>query len=375
MRVAMIIQSFPPVLGGAQRQVQRLAPLLERRGADVRVVTRRWEPAPVRERMPGLRLLRIPAPRTGALGSLVWSAGGMLAASALRPDVIHAHDLMSPTSIAVACSRRVGAPVVAKVLSTGVDGDIDRLLRKPLGRRRVNHVAERVNAFVSLSGEVEAELRGYGVAAERVHDIPNGVDAGHFRPARDAGERTAVRRALGIPDDAVVTLYCGRLRDVKRLDVLVDAFRQIPGHLVMVGDGPEEQALRASARAPELAGRVHLLNTVDEPAPYYRAADIYASASQTEGMSGSVLEAMATGLAIAASPASGMQELIGGGAGLIADDLSAQALATVLSDAARDAELRARLGDAARRRAIERYSLEATADRLMALYRTLTVAA
>jgi glycosyltransferase involved in cell wall biosynthesis len=70
-----------------------------------------------------------------------------------------------------------------------------------------------------------------------------------------------------------------------------------------------------------------------------------------------------------------MQELIGGGAGLIADDLSAQALATVLSDAARDPELRARLGDAARRRAIERYSLEATADRLMALYRTLTVAA
>jgi glycosyltransferase involved in cell wall biosynthesis len=299
----------------------------------------------------------------------------MLAASAMRPDVIHAHDLMSPTSIAVACSRGLGAPVVAKVLSTGVDGDIDRLLRKPLGRRRVDHVAEHVDAFVSLSGEVEAELRGYGVAAERVHDIPNGVDAGHFRPARDAGERAAVRRALGIPGDAVLTLYCGRLRDVKRLDVLVEAFRQLPGHLLMVGDGPEEHALRAMALAPELAGRVHLLDTVDEPAPYYRAADIYASASQTEGMSGSVLEAMATGLAIVASPASGMQELIGGGAGLIADDLSAEALARVLGDAVRDAELRARLGDAARRRAIERYSLEATADRLMALYRALTVAA
>jgi hypothetical protein len=302
--------------------------------------------------MPGLRLLRIPAPRTGALGSLVWSAGGMLAASALRPDVIHAHDLMSPTSIAVACSRRVGAPVVAKVLSTGVDGDIDRLLRKPLGRRRVSHVAERVNAFVSLSGEVEAELRGYGVAAERVHDIPNGVDAGHFRPARDAGERTAVRRALGIPDDAVLTLYCGRLRDVKRLGRARRRVPADPRHLLMVATAGEHAAAGPwrGAGARVAAESTWMTRSETSRRHVLPRGDIYARSLAGRGHVGSGHgvrwpTACHRGLA-----GGGMRKLIGGGKpALNRRDLSAEALPGVLRRrTSADEGAGAPVGDAAR---------------------------
>jgi glycosyltransferase involved in cell wall biosynthesis len=368
LRVAKVIQSFPPVLGGAQRQAEALAPLLAARGADVTVITRRWTPdVAIRERRPGLRLVRVPGAGAGAAGSARWVAGAAGALLALRPDVIHAHDLLSPTTASLAAGRPLRAPVVVKVLSTGAGGDVDRLLSKPLGARRLAAAVRGVAAFVSLSADVDAELLEHGVPPERLHRIPNGVDLARFRPPA-ADERERERRRLGLPDAGPLTLYCGRLDPVKRLDVLLEAFAGVPGHLLIAGGGAEAERLRAAAAAPALRGRVTIIPAVDDPAPLYRAADVYASASQTEGMSNSLLEAMATGLAAAASPASGMGELLEGGAGAVAADASPAALRASLSRLADDEELRRALGARARQTVERRYSLAATADALSALY-------
>jgi L-malate glycosyltransferase len=100
------------------------------------------------------------------------------------------------------------------------------------------------------------------------------------------------------------------------------------------------------------------------------AADAYATASVTEGMSNAVLEAMSAGLPVVASPASGMRDLLGEAAGrLLAADASAAALAARLAALAADPAGRVRLGAALRARAIERFSLDRTADLLVALYR------
>ena len=367
----MVIQSFAPVLGGAQRQIQALAPLLAAHGAEVRVVTRRWEASSaLRERQPGLRLWRVPGSGHHAVSALAWPVGAVAATVALRPDVIHAHDLLSPTSIALAAGRTIGAPVVVKVLSTGAGGDVDRLLAKPFGERRLHAVLREAAAFVCLTADVEGELLAHGVAPERLRRIPNGVDLARFRPAT-TDERAAERQRLGLPQDGPVTLYCGRFRDVKRLDVLLDAFARASGHLVLAGDGPEAPKLLAAGRTGPVQGRVSVLDTVADPAPLYRAADVYASASLTEGMSGSVLEAMASGLAVAASPASGMEELLGAGAGAVAADASAPALGRVLEDLTAAPTKRASAGERGRRRVQESYSLEATAGALSDLYATV----
>jgi glycosyltransferase involved in cell wall biosynthesis len=364
----MVIQSFAPVVGGAQRQLQSLAPLLADRGVESRCITRLQGEAPTREQLPGIDVRRMRVPQSTAGASLAYTAAGIASAVAFRPDVIHTYDLQSPSTIGLGASMLVRRPVVAKILSTGRHGDIWSLLRRPLGSARLRAMVRRFAAFISLSAAVDDELLEHGVPAERIWRIPNGVDAKRFRPSL-AGEREELRRDLGIPGDEPLTLYCGRFSaDSKRLDVLLESFARAPGQLLLVGEGPDRAELEARASEPGLAGRVHVRGPVDDVAPLYRSADLYASASVTEGMSGSVLEAMASGLAVAASPASGMGELVRRDTGIVASDESAETLGEALVALLGDAALRDRLGAAARARAEEEYSLELTADRLLELY-------
>ncbi len=368
MRVAMVIQVFDPVLGGAQRQVERLGPPLERRGAEVHVVTRRVPDTPGFEQRPGLAVHRVGRALSGAAASVQYSSLGALTVARLRPDVIHAHDLLSPSTAALLASRGGSTPVVAKVLSAGLGGDIDRLLRKPFGRRRLDAMARRFSAFIALSDEVAAELGEHGVPAERIRRIPNGVDAAAFRPA-SAEERARERAALGVGEDELLAIYCGRFYETKHVDVLIEAARETDMRLLVYGEGPVEADLR------RLAGdRVEIRRPVRDTAPLHRAADLYLSASEAEGMSGSVLEAMAAGTVVIAAPAPGMEELLGGGAGVITPDRTPEAFATAIRELG-SPDARRPLADAARERVLARYSLDSVADQLTALYAEVTARA
>lgn len=363
----MVIQSFLPVLGGAQRQVDLLGPLLERRGVSVDVVTRRPPNTTRFELRHGLRVRRMPGPVSGPGGSLAYTVCGATALALLRPDVVHVHDLLSPSTIALVSRPATRAPIVAKVLSTGPGGDIERLLTKPLGRSRLEAMAKAFAAFICLSGDVEEELVEHGVPRDRLHRIPNGVDVEHLRPASGDAERRSLRERHALPDGAPLALYCGRFDSVKRLEMLVQAMRGSGWNLALVGEGAEEERLRRMAREQGLDGSIAFLPKVDDPAPLYRAADTYVSASSTEGMSNSVLEAMASGLPIVTARASGMEELVGADAGVLVD-ADAEAFTAALSALASDPDRRTALGAGARERARGDYSLEVTADRLLALY-------
>lgn len=230
----MVIQSFLPVLGGAQRQVDLLGQPLQRRGVELTVLTRHPPGTPRREGRPGLAVRRMPGPDRGAAGSISYTAAGAATLARLRPDVVHVHDLLSPSTIALLSRPAVRAPIVAKVLSTGPGGDLTRLLTKPLGRRRMRVMAKAFSAFICLSDEVRTELNAHGVPEERLRRIPNGVDAELFRPPAP-GEREAERARLGIDTPGPLALYTGRFAPVKRLDLLIDAAARLPDlHLVLV---------------------------------------------------------------------------------------------------------------------------------------------
>ena len=371
MRVAMVIQVFRPVLGGAQRQVERLAPALEARGVDVHVVTRRVEGMPRREQGPGLTIHRTPGPAHGAAGSIAYTALGAATTVALRPDVIHVHDVLSPGTIGLLARVPRRTPVVAKILSTGRGGDLDRLGGKPLGARRLQWMASRFAAFVCLSAEVEHDLLAAGVPAERLRRIPNAVDAERFRPAT-AEQRAAARARLGLGDGEPVAIYCGRLYDSKRLDVLLAAAAGAPVRVLIAGEGPAEERLRAMTGELALGERVRFLAKVDDVRFLHDAADMYVSASEAEGMSGSVLEAMASGLPVIAAPASGMPELLGEGRGVLLGSHDPAEMAAALRRIAADPAERERLGGAARAWVQESVTPAAVADRLVALYREAT---
>lgn len=376
LHVANLILEYYPVLGGAQRQLQRLAPLLRERGVEPSVLTRRYPELGVTrpfEHVEGTPVYRLPAPGGRAAASAVYTAAALLRLRRLRPDVIHAYSLFSPLTIALTAKRLYGTPVVVKVLRGGALGDVDRIHARATAGGRIAAFRRYVDAFIVISREIDAELEGMGIEAERRVYIPNGVDTGVYRPL-PAAEKAALRLRLGLPAGPLA-VYAGRLSPEKGVERLLGVWdrvrRQIPqAGLLILGAGEQEAALREAARALEAADSVHFVGRVDSAAPYLQAADLFVLPSSTEGLSNSLLEAMAAGMAAAASRVGAAPELIAHGeSGWLFPAQDERALCEALLALLANPELRARLGEAARRRVEGDFSLISVAERLNALYR------
>jgi glycosyltransferase involved in cell wall biosynthesis len=203
--------------------------------------------------------------------------------------------------------------------------------------------------------------REWHLRPERVHHLPNGVDLQRFRPA-DAG---------ATPRAGAVVGSVGGLRAEKDHAMLLRAFALLPqeSRLRLVGTGPLLADLQAQALELTIAPRVEFAGAVADPAPAYRAFSAFALSSRTEQMPLALLEAMASGLPVAATDVGDVRDILppeqhafvvpaGDHAAL------ARALAALLADAA----LRARLGAANRRRVEERYDAASCLDRFTAVY-------
>ncbi|MGH2603043.1 MAG: glycosyltransferase family 4 protein, partial [Dehalococcoidia bacterium] len=173
VRVAMVIAGYHPLIGGAERQLMALAPRLQARGVDVHVVTRRYPGLEPFETVAGIPVHRLAAPGTRATRSILFTLAAVRRIARLRPDVVHAHELYSPTTVALLAKRLLGIPVVAKVPRGGELGSIASLSRRALGRRRVAWLCRGVDAFVTISRDIDCELEAIGVPPERRAAIPN----------------------------------------------------------------------------------------------------------------------------------------------------------------------------------------------------------
>ncbi|HYH45715.1 MAG TPA: glycosyltransferase [Thermoanaerobaculia bacterium] len=240
--------------------------------------------------------------------------------------------------------------------------------RRVLARRLILPGIFRL--VVPSRGLMEFAVRAWKVPPEKLCLIPNGVDADHFRLAAD---RSVTRRELGLPDDALVVGTVSRLRPVKNLPRLLAAMAELAArlpeaHLLIVGDGPEREALEARAAAlPELAGRVCFAGEQSDLPRFYRAMDVFALPSDSEQMPVSLLEAMACGVPAVATDVGDVREVLPAEqrAFVVAIDGAGQEQATVghlaqrLETLLRDRGLRQRLGLANRQRVERRYTFEA----------------
>jgi glycosyltransferase involved in cell wall biosynthesis len=366
MRVAMVILEYAPILGGAQLQLAQVAPRLRARGIDVHVLTRRVNALPAREEIDGVPVRRLPAPGGKLTASLAFTASCAMHLAALRPDVIHAYSLFSPSTAALLVRAVSGVPVVVKVLRGGEGGEIERLERKPLARPRIDRIVRHVDRFITISEEIDASLARVGVPGARRVAIPNGVDVERFRPAGPE-ERRALRARLGLLG-APAVVWCGRLVPEKNVAGLLDVWRAVrmqhpESQLLVVGSGPEEAALRRVA-----GDGVVFLGEQSDVSSVLRAADLFVLPSRTEGLSNALLEAMAAGLPVVATRAGAAEEIVRDGAmGRLVpigdDDALGRALCELLGDPDR-----ARLGAHARETVVARHALDKVVERLVALY-------
>jgi glycosyltransferase involved in cell wall biosynthesis len=373
MHVTMAIQAYAPTVGGGELQLQRLVPQLAARGIRSRIITRGVDGWPRREPYGDGVVIRTRVAGESPAASVVYvgTAIGDLARHRFRTDVVHAHGALSPATIALGATY-LRLPAVVTPLGAGPPGDLARLQHKPGGRRRLALLVRRAH-FVALSNALADELRGLGVPDGHLHEIPNGFDAASFH-AVDDGTRATLRTELGLPVDAFVVLFTGRLHPVKNVGVVIDALAHVPepALLVVVGDGPDRAALEARARAAHVAGRVRFTGVTDRVHQFMQAADVFVLPSIAEGMSNALLEAMACALpCVVTSSISGTDELLTAARGLCVGDASPAAWAAAIRALATDPARRRSLGAAAAAFVNARFSIEHTADQLARLYRSL----
>jgi glycosyltransferase involved in cell wall biosynthesis len=235
-------------------------------------------------------------------------------------------------------------------------------------RRLANLVAARFAGRVyAVSHDVGQHLVDEGFPPSRVGVIYNGIDIGS-RP--DAESRARVRRALGIAEGTIVVATVARLDPVKDLDTLIRAAALAtdpsqPIELVIIGEGPERRRLEALAAQEGRAVRVRFMGHLEDARDWLAGCDVYGNSSITEGVSLTILEAMAATLPIVATRVGGTPEVVDDTCGRLVAPRNPVLLAEAIRALAVDRALRQTLGAAARRRVCDRFAL----DRMVAEYR------
>ncbi len=368
LRVAMIIQAYHPIVGGAERQLGVIAPLLVERGLEVHILTRRYPGLASFEIIDGIPVHRLAIPGPMPVASLVFTLGGLAALSRIRPDVIHAHELLSPTTTGVGAKILFGTPLVAKVLGGGAMGDISKLKRNPISAIRLNTILKKVDRFITISREIACELNQAGIPEQKLISIPNGVDTDRFRPVNDE-EKRKLEKALHLPE-GIRCIYTGRLEEEKNVAWLASIWGEIrskhpQASLLAIGAGSEEENIRQDA--PQ---GVFLLGEKSDVRPYLQSSDIFILPSKREGLSNALLEALACGLPAIATDVGGNRELIEDGVnGLLIPSNDSGRMVSVVNQLLDDTAARKRMGLKAREFVLEHYRIEKTIDRLICLYK------
>ncbi|HEX6714688.1 MAG TPA: glycosyltransferase family 4 protein [Thermoleophilaceae bacterium] len=272
-------------------------------------------------------------------------------------DVVQSHgDVASMLALPALRSRpSVWAPAGLHLLRRA-EGARARLVHA--GLRRV--VAATGRTLCQSQAEVD-DLTAVAAPADRhkLVIVDNGVRLPDWP---DDDQRAAARASLGLADDAVVALYLGQLEPRKDPLTAIAAAERVDALVLLVaGDGP----LRADAEG-HASEHVRVLGHADAE-PLLRAADVFVMPSQREGQSIAVLEAMAHGLAMVVSDGPGNPEAVGD-AGMVVPVGDVDAWAAQLTRLAGDPDERARMQEAARERAVERFSVERFRRDIEAIY-------
>lgn len=378
VRILMVSPQYRPIVGGYERAAERLSVVLAARGHRVTVIAERRNTAWLQEELiDGICVRRLWCayrPRFHTITALA-SFAMFLLAEGRRFDVWHVHQYGHHAALAVTLGKVLRRPIVLKLTNTADQG----LAHSAASGRFASlttFLLKRATAVVALTREMVGEAKAFGISAERIHCLGNGVDTALFC-SRDQTQRALLKQVLGIGASRVV-LFVGRLAEEKNPQGLIQAWTAalsslpVDWKLVFVGNGPMRDALEASVEGQCRDGSVLFAGQQNNIEQWMGAADIYVLSSRNEGLSNTLLEAMASGLPVVATRVSGISELVEEpGAGLVAAVGDMDALAQALVQLASDNTLREKMGAIGRQVISERYSIEVVAARHEDMYRRL----
>jgi glycosyltransferase involved in cell wall biosynthesis len=325
--------------GGQELRILDEAAGMRARGHDVQIAAPAMTPIVDAARQRGIPVHAAPVDKRNWAGLRAI----LELTDSIRPDVIITHSSTDSWLAAVATRLRRQAPKIVRTrhLSTPISGGL-------LNRWLYGTAA----AFVVTTGEAIRQMLIGRLALNpaRVISIPTGVDLARFRPA----ERSAARHALGLGEGGPIIGIVATLRSWKGHRFLIDAMddpRLASARLIIVGDGPQDSALRAKVAASGLSQRVLFAGRQDEVTPWLQAFDVCALPSTgNEGVPQALVQSLACGIPVVATPVGGVCELVHDSeTGLLVPPQDVDALAGALARLLSDPVLIQRLGTHGRR--------------------------
>lgn len=394
-RVLHVLDHSLPLHSGYTFRTRAILKAQMALGLEIAAITglRHEADGPPVELCDGLTFHRTPGRADGPTPLREWREIGRLAdaVTALgrtwQPDVIHAHSPALTGMGALRAARRLGVPLVYEIRAfwedaavgngTGTEGS----LKYRMTRALENRVVAGADAVITICHGLRDDLIGRGVAAGKIGIMPNGVDLDLFGapPPRD----DALGEELGIGTGPVIG-FIGSFYDYEGLDDLIAAMpvlvaRHAAARLLLVGDGPMADALRAQAAASPVAGAIHFVGRVphDQVERYYSLCDIMAYPRKASRLTDLVtplkpLEAMAQGKLVAASDIGGHRELMTDGqTGVLFRPDDPQACALSLADLLDQRATWGPLRDRARNHVAARHDWALNARRYLDVYQAL----
>jgi teichuronic acid biosynthesis glycosyltransferase TuaC len=241
-------------------------------------------------------------------------------------DLIDAH-YFYPDGVA---AMLLGLALHRPVVITARGDDLDLISRYRLPRRWICWAADHAAGLITVSSGLKRRLVRLGIAAERVHMLRNGVDLDLFRPHN----HEVMTQAFGFTRPTLLAV--ANLVPKKQHWLMIEALTRLPDvDLVIVGEGPEREAIEARARDLGVADRVRLLGRMAQErlAEIYSAADILLLPSSREGWPNVLLESMACGTPVIVSDIDGFAEIVAAPeAGRIIANLTPDSFAEAISD-------------------------------------------
>jgi glycosyltransferase involved in cell wall biosynthesis len=399
LRVCLLTGSFFPIVGGGETHARLLCRELIRTGTPVLIVTQRRQ----RHLAPFESVDGIPVYRVAPAGFPRWGKYLMLPNAFLRLvrmrreyDVIYVAGLRVLGVIGVLAARWLHKKCVLRSASCGElsgefiwqapQGGNRRRLRRLFGSavRLRNAVLKKADSFLGISDAIRQEYLACGVPADKIAVIRNGTDTELYAPA-DAPARAALRRQLGLPFQALIGAYSGKLDKGKGLEFLLRVWRRFVAerpraHLLLIGSGGMqyiscEQALRDFVAAHNLAGSVTFTGYVRNVHEFLKASDFFVFPSESEALGNALLEALACGLPAVGSRTGGIVDIIhDGDNGRLAGVGDEAEWLHILLELADRPEKALALGRRGREAILERFSIQRAAADHRRLFERLTAA-
>lgn len=366
IKVAMVMQSYLPRLGGAERQLDAVSMRLKQVGFQPFILTRRYRNMEPFEVIHGIPVYRVPAPAPQPLAAFCFLLFGLLRLVKEKPNLIHAYELLSPTDLSLTAKSILKTPLVIKVLRGGYLGDLHKLNTHFMGKGRISRVVRSDSVFIAISREIQEELIKAGVDMGRIRFVPNGVDTSVYQPI-PTNLKAQLRKDLMLPGHFVF-LYSGRLSPEKNLDWLLNVWGKFQekkqATLMVIGSGPAAPLFEEGTLP-----NVRFEGYVDHPQIYYQAADAFVLPSKTEGLSNALLEAMACGLPVIATNVGAAPEVVNNGEnGFLIHPGDSDALLLAMEKIYTHPKLRREFGQKGRERVNSDFSLDCTVQKLVGIY-------